>query len=301
MNKRISKFYVIDFENANTDPSSICQVGLVKYIDGEIIEVLDSLIDPEVSFTPINRSIHGIEQGDVVGAMKFPDLYQLLLEEVKDQLVFNQNGSDESKFLEACEKYKLEAFNIEWLNSATVIRNTFDQFKDKGYGLSNVCEHLGISYNKHNAISDAIATAEVVIKCSDISGKDIGDWKRILEAKKDNYRFATYGPEQKISGNLTDAPDLDKIEEKYNPFYGRKVVISGTYKTWPNRRDLAKLLRSYGADIDTGVSKSTDILCIGENAGPKKIEKMVKRILDGESAQILEEDQIFKLLSMMKK
>lgn len=293
----IMNFYVIDFENSNSDNSSICQVGLVKYSGNGITDILNELIDPESEFSVINQRLHGITVFDVEGCMKFPELYNILKQEIRDELVFNHNGSDKSKFIAACKKYKLEPFNIEWLNSASLVRKTWKQFENNGYGLSNICKHLEIECNEHDAISDARATAEVILKSCEITGYSINDWKNILTAPvNSDFRFAPYGPEQKISGDLTVAPDLNLIEDKDNPFYGRKVVISGTYKSWPNRRDLAKLLKSFGADIDTNVSNTTDILCKGVNAGPKKIEKMVARILDGESVQILEEDQILKLL-----
>jgi len=95
---------------------------------------------------------------------------------------------------------------------------------------------------------------------------------------------------------LTAPPNLDLIENKNNPFYGKKVVISGTYQKWTNRRDLAKILKSYGADIDTSITKKTNILCAGNGVGPKKLEKMQTRIDKGEEAQILDEQQLINLL-----
>lgn len=64
-----------------------------------------------------------------------------------------------------------------------------------------------------------------------------------------------------------------------NPFYDRKVVITGEFDI--ERKELGKILKSMGADIDTGITKKTNYVLIGEYPGPKKIEKLDKLIHDG--------------------
>lgn len=53
-----------------------------------------------------------------------------------------------------------------------------------------------------------------------------------------------------------------------------------------------------GADIDTGVSISTEILIAGESAGPKKIEKMLKNIKIDCCRKILSEKEVIEILKM---
>jgi DNA polymerase-3 subunit epsilon len=61
-------FVALDFETANADLSSICQVGIAVFQDGEVVDTFSSLIDPDDYFDPINSSIHGIREHHVVGA-----------------------------------------------------------------------------------------------------------------------------------------------------------------------------------------------------------------------------------------
>ncbi|MCT4603807.1 MAG: exonuclease domain-containing protein [Marinifilum sp.] len=61
------KFLVIDFETANSD--SICQVGIVKFENGECEVLLNSFINPNTHFT--NSGIHGITKEDVKDAPTF--------------------------------------------------------------------------------------------------------------------------------------------------------------------------------------------------------------------------------------
>ena len=161
------EFLVIDFETANSDNSSICQIGLVKYNNGEYTTLIDTLINPEVEFSDINISKHNIREDDVRDAPLFDEVYSQL-EEMENCIVFNHNGSDKSKFEAACEKYDLINFDITWLNSATLVRRTWDEFSQSGYGVGNMCSYLGIELTAHNAASDALATAKIIIEASKV-------------------------------------------------------------------------------------------------------------------------------------
>ena len=92
-------------------------------------------------------------------------------------------------------------------------------------------------------------------------------------------------------------PDFENVENKDNPFYKKKVVISGTYENWPDRNDLASIIKSMGADIDTNVTVKTNILIAGAGVGPKKLEKMQANIDAGKDAVIYNEIDIIHILS----
>ncbi len=53
-----------------------------------------------------------------------------------------------------------------------------------------------------------------------------------------------------------------------------------------------------GADIDTGVSASTQILIAGNGAGPKKIEKMLNNIKTDNCRKIMYEKDVMEVLSL---
>lgn len=62
-----------------------------------------------------------------------------------------------------------------------------------------------------------------------------------------------------------------KSETKESPFTGKTVVLTGTLQTM-GRKEAAELLKSLGASVSSSVSKKTDLLIAGENAG-SKLEK----------------------------
>jgi DNA polymerase III subunit epsilon len=42
-----SRFVAIDFETANASLASICQIGVAVFIDGQIVDEWETLINPE--------------------------------------------------------------------------------------------------------------------------------------------------------------------------------------------------------------------------------------------------------------
>jgi DNA polymerase-3 subunit epsilon len=75
-------FTAIDVETANSDMSSICQIGLAKFENGILVKEWVSLIDPEDYFYEMNISIHGIDEDSVKGKPIFPQV----LNELRDFL-----------------------------------------------------------------------------------------------------------------------------------------------------------------------------------------------------------------------
>ena len=61
------RFVAIDIETANPDMSSICQIGIAEFYDGNLIGEWSTLIDPEDYFDEVNISIHGIELRKLCG------------------------------------------------------------------------------------------------------------------------------------------------------------------------------------------------------------------------------------------
>ncbi|SFV71330.1 DNA ligase [hydrothermal vent metagenome] len=59
----------------------------------------------------------------------------------------------------------------------------------------------------------------------------------------------------------------EKIEAKENPFKGKTVVLTGTMSV--GRGVIKELMESLGAKVSSSVSKKTDFLIYGEDAGSK--------------------------------
>src|ERR1039458_2113037 len=115
-------FVVIDVETANADLSSICQIGIASFRDGELADAWVSLVNPEDYFSAVNVSIHGIDNYQVRDAPTwagvFPDVISLL----QSRIAVCHTPFDRLALARACHRYDLNACECTWLDSARVVR-----------------------------------------------------------------------------------------------------------------------------------------------------------------------------------
>jgi len=71
-------FTAMDVETANADFSSICQIGLATYENGNLTSGWKTYIDPEDYFDEVNTDLHKITEETVRGAPKLPEVAAIL-------------------------------------------------------------------------------------------------------------------------------------------------------------------------------------------------------------------------------
>lgn len=77
-------------------------------------------------------------------------------------------------------------------------------------------------------------------------------------------------------------------EHRDTCFYNKKVVFTGDLNGW-DRPTAASLLQLLGADVNTSISRKTDIVVIGPGAGPAKLEKIIDLLADGVCITLMNE------------
>lgn len=118
-------FVAIDVETANADMSSICQIGIAKFSNGELIDEWSSLIDPEDHFSLMNVSIHGITEADVKGSPTLPEVRSVLHDFMDNTVCVSHTHFDRVAITQAFSKYDIEPLRAIWLDSARVARRTW--------------------------------------------------------------------------------------------------------------------------------------------------------------------------------
>lgn len=135
-------FSVIDFETANADLASICQVGIAIFRDGQPIDLWSSLVNPEDEFDPMNISIHGIQPGDVADSPTWTKILPEVRQRIESGVAVSHTAFDRIAIGRACEKYNQPACECRWLDSARVVRRVWkEEFSRSGYGLGNMAEY----------------------------------------------------------------------------------------------------------------------------------------------------------------
>ncbi|MGN1219743.1 MAG: BRCT domain-containing protein [Candidatus Cryptobacteroides sp.] len=95
--------------------------------------------------------------------------------------------------------------------------------------------------------------------------------------------------------------DLDCCVRTDTIFYNKKIVITGVFCQYPDRNELAYILKSYGADIKSSISGRTNIVIMGSDAGPKKQEKIIEINSNGGNIQVLNEFELYRILDEILK
>lgn len=282
------EFVALDVETANPDCSSICQIGIARYSCWKLAEEWKTYVDPEDVFSPINTSIHGIDEVTVAGAPHTRELTDKIYYYLDNNVVVTHTHFDRVSLNQACEKYHLRYPQPTWLDSARVARRTWDKFAWHGYGLANVCREIGYEFKCHDALEDAKAAAEVLMAAMRQTGLDIAGW---LERVR-----------QPIGVNRVRMTELEANPE--GSFFGNSIVFTGALEI--SRSEAAKMAARIGCDVQAGVNKDTTMLVVGDQdvrrlAGHEKSSKHRKAeslILKGQQIRIIQEADFLHLVGL---
>ena len=173
----MSSFVAIDVETANSDCGSICQIGVVSVEEGEIVDGWQMLVDPGTPFADRNIEIHGITAWHVESAPTFSEIYDDVLTKLAGQIVACHTMFDRRAVRAACDIYRLEDLDCLWLDTAHVVRHSWQQFRQRGYTLDNIANHLGIEFSHHDALEDARAAALVLLRAVEETGLTVRQWQ----------------------------------------------------------------------------------------------------------------------------
>lgn len=77
----------------------------------------------------------------------------------------------------------------------------------------------------------------------------------------------------------------------------KKVVLTGTLQSFPVREEVAELLKKYGADINSSISKKTQIVIVGAGAGPSKMKKIAELKEQGVDIKVWNETEFLHVLA----
>lgn len=173
----MSSYAVIDFETANNDITSICQIGVVLINDDVITKEWSTLIKPSGEFNSWNTKIHGITAEAVKEAPDFLSIYDELIALLKNKIVVSHGVFDKSVLTKTQQLYGLDPHvNITWLDATRIVRNVLPQFTNNGYGLQNIAKHFSLDTNPHDALDDAKTCALILYKLLRQSQTSINDW-----------------------------------------------------------------------------------------------------------------------------
>ncbi|MGG1876978.1 ATP-dependent DNA helicase DinG [Paenibacillus cisolokensis] len=161
------KFAVLDFETTgNQSADEIIQVGLaIIEEDRSISRVYGTYVNPGIPIPPFITSLTGITDSDVADAPELEDMMMELVPMLDDVVLVGHNVAFDFNFLQnALDRCGYLPYSGRILDTMHFLKICFPSLPS--YQLGMVASHFGLEHDRpHQADSDALATAQVLLKC----------------------------------------------------------------------------------------------------------------------------------------
>lgn len=174
-------FVVVDLETTGISQfDRVCEIGMTKIMNCEIIDTFESLVNPELPIT--NTRYHGIENWMTQDAPLFGEIAPMIIEFMKDSVLIAHNAPFDTRFL----RYELNRLGADLCHYALctlkIARRLHPEFPSHrlDYMLS---EYDIINDCPHRAGEDALSGARLflgMINTLEANGmstiKSLGKW-----------------------------------------------------------------------------------------------------------------------------
>lgn len=261
MNHPSLDFVAVDFETANAQRASVCQVGLIRVEAGLVVERASRKVIPPTgldSFDPRNIRIHGITAADAAAGVP----WAVALEEIYDfssGLPFVAYGNfDKGVFTQATTLIGAPVPDTLWYDAAAAARRILTL---PDYKLPTVAAHLEIPLLRHHdALADAEAAAHVTLALAQRSGSPT---LRDLWPSKSGGTYRDHLPSGTSTPNKPLLPQADPDAAPDHALYGANVVITGDLGIM-TRMEAFELIASCGGIPQNNVTLKTTHVVVAE-------------------------------------
>lgn len=169
-------FVAIDFETANKFPNSAISLAAVTIEDNKLTKKAYSLIKPPfMKFDPECIEIHKIQPNEVLDKPNFETLWpNIYNNHLKGKIVIAHNANFDIKVLRAT----LDHYNLNWpdFRYACTVKIARKVWPDLyNHRLNTIAEFLGIKFQHHQALDDALTCAKVAMAAAQVVGANSMD------------------------------------------------------------------------------------------------------------------------------
>ena len=155
------KLIALDFETADRGPDSACALALVAIENGAISDRKSFLIRPprdRFEFTYIHNITWADVREEPIFAARVPEIENFIRD---SSFLVAHNAAFDRRVLYNCYSVSGKSHpEVPFSCTVRLARTAWDLRPTK---LPDVCGHLGIELNHHDAMSDALACAQIAI------------------------------------------------------------------------------------------------------------------------------------------
>ena len=178
-----ARFIVFDTETPNRRCDRMCSVGVCLVEEGRILGQAYALVDPEEPFEAFHVRLHGIGPRTVAGQPNFAALWKRLEPLFSSGVLVAHNAPFDMAVLARC----LRDYGIRWKRqvpyacTCQMARACLRDVPD--HKLQTLCRRLDIPLEHHNAASDSLACARLLLYCLE-QGVDLGRYLRQYDMER---------------------------------------------------------------------------------------------------------------------
>ncbi|MFX3674745.1 MAG: PolC-type DNA polymerase III [Paenisporosarcina sp.] len=162
--KKAKDYVVLDFETTGlrAGADQIIQVGAVKYINHERVEVMNQLVNPNRDISSRITSLTGITNQSVRNEPTIHTVIFDLLDFIGDLPIVAHNASFDMGFLYALDPIvKIPRYSV--IDTLKLARKVIHQTPN--HKLTTLAQYLKLEHQAHDALGDCLVTAKIYQHC----------------------------------------------------------------------------------------------------------------------------------------
>jgi len=147
------------------DGHRVCEVALLRFLRGAVIDSFVSLVNPLRPIDPGASAVNGITDDMVAGAPTFADLLPRILDFLSDDPIVFHNAPFDLSFLRSEARLAGGAWPRNRVIDTLPLARRTGRFRSNS--LPNICMELGIGSGFHRAEADAWAAGKLLVHLSE--------------------------------------------------------------------------------------------------------------------------------------
>ena len=262
-----ARFIVFDVETPNRYNDRISSIGITVVENGAVTDSFFSYVNPQTFFDPFNTKLTGISESTVATAPSFPELWRMIEPIMSGGILVAHNALFDLSVLKKC----LDDYGIKWKKEAEyccTVQMGRKLLPGMRHGLNTMCDYYGIELDHHQADSDSMAAAMILLRYM----KGGAQTERFVR----KFQFCRTGRKSNVAGSDRETVNVRHTETRIEDF---------DLETWlKNTNDVTILISaSYDKTSDTGIYRG--LLCYKHHR--KAISGTVEKALSPNHTMII--------------